>query len=783
VSMPDEAPSTLVAALAGHDAGLCIIRSAIDGTKKPLGSWKQYQTQRPTRDEVAAWFADGHPGMGVVCGAVSGNLEMLELEGRFMAELATEFARRISAAGLDLLFKRLTNGYHTVSPSTGRHFLYRVEGSIEGNTKLARDPNNDTLIETRGEGGFVVLAPSHGAVHPTGKAWRVKAGTFGGIPTLTTEERDALFAVCRSFDEGPEVKPPPPLPVNKRTTFDRATGVAVTTSWMDAVVDHLNARGARAALEDHGWTFCYTDKHGRDLLRRPGKDQGVSGSINTNGRFHPFSTSVPFKVGGQPATTFDALDIIAAYEYGGDRQGAARAIAESTGILDTWRASQDAQRVLVPSGVDAETGEVAPSDNRNLPDEFWDARPCLQQIRQAAHNRARSADAVLLFTLGRVAAITHPTIMLPAIAGGRASLNFLGGIISSSGGGKSTAGTVARDLVPINLKTVVADVPPGSGEGLTELYFEFVEEEQPDGKKKKVKRQNKSGAFIYLDEGQALAEMGNRKGATLLPTLRSAWSGEVIGQSNATVETHRVLKAHSYRMAILVGFQLEYAAGLIADAAGGTPQRFVFATATDPAVPDDPPAWPGPLEVAVRPIMAEGQEIEFDADVALDIRRRSIMQVRGELAPDPLDTHSDLVRMKVAALLGVIDGRLEVSGEDWWLAGLVMKTSAAVRGWVIETARRAAADGEVAFAMKLANRATIAETTAENRALHDGARAMARKVHRMEGEMVPRRVLLGAAAGRHKKLASVDEMILLAEDKGWITPTPDGWKPGESRPT
>lgn len=783
--MPDPAPNILEAALAAHDAGLCIVRVAADGTKKPLGTWKRYQTERPDRDTVASWFADGHPGMGVICGAVSGNLEMLELEGRFATEANRKrFVKAMNDAGLELLLKRLVNGYHTVSPSEGRHFVYRVDGPIDGNTKLARDAANETLIETRGEGGFVVLAPSHGDVHPTGKPWRVKAGTFAGIPTLTADERQAFFEVCRSFDEGPEVKPPAPVPAHQRTTFTRASGVTVTDSWMDAVVDHLNAQGARSALEAHGWTYCYTDRHGRDLLRRPGKDQGVSGSVNENGRFHPFSTSVPFKVGGIPATTFDTLDIIAAYEYGGDRQTAAKTIAESTGILDAWKAHQDAALTYeAPTpGVDTETGEVS-EDRRNLPDEFWNARPCLQHIRDAAHNRARSADAVLLFTLGRVAAITHPTIMLPAIAGGRASLNFLGGIISSSGGGKSTAGSVARDLVPIDLKNVVADVPPGSGEGLTELYFEMVDEEDASGKNRKVKRQTKSGAFIYLDEGQALAEMGNRKGATLLPTLRSAWSGEVIGQSNATEATHRVLKAHSYRMAIMVGFQLEYAASLIADAAGGTPQRFVFATATDPSVPDDGPEWPGPLHIDVRPVQSLGQEISFDTELANEIRHRSVMQVRGQLVPDALDTHGDLVRMKVAALLAIIDGRLDVTREDWDLAGLIMRSSMAVRSWVIDNARRQAADSEMSYAMKLANRAAIADTTAEDRAVLGGARAMARKVHRMEGETATRRDLMAAAAGRHKKLASVDDMILVAEEKGWITAVEGGWKSGESRPT
>lgn len=443
-----------------------------------------------------------------------------------------------------------------------------------------------------------------------------------------------------------------------------------------------------------------------------------------------------------------------------------------------------------PANVDPATGEIV-RGHRNLPPEFWASRPSLDHIRRAAHSRTRCADAVLLFTLGRVAALVHPTTTLPAIVGGRASLNFLGGVVSSSGGGKSTAGAVARDLVPIGRRDVVADVPPGSGEGLAELFFELVEEEGDDGKKRKVKRQTKSAAFIYLDEGQALAEMGNRKGATLLPTLRSAWSGEVIGQSNATVETHRVLPAHSYRMAILVGFQLEYAAGLIDDAPGGTPQRFVFATATDPSVPDEPPEWPGELDIEVPPIISGGRDIVFDTEVADEIRRRSLMQVRGELEPDALDTHRDQVRMKVAALLGILDGRLCVSREDWELAGVVMATSNAVRNWVIEHARLQARRSEDARTAALARRDAALQDEAQRRALISGAKSIARRVHKVGGES-KFSVVRAAVASKHRELVSVEDMLTHAVEEKWIKAsnvTPENrqddgrrWVPGEAIP-
>ncbi len=91
-AVPDDyAPSTphhsvQVAAVAALEAGLCPIPARTDGSKRPLIQWQQRQHQRPSRAEVDEWFADGHQAWGVVCGAVSGNLEMLELEGRAVDE-------------------------------------------------------------------------------------------------------------------------------------------------------------------------------------------------------------------------------------------------------------------------------------------------------------------------------------------------------------------------------------------------------------------------------------------------------------------------------------------------------------------------------------------------------------------------------------------------------------------------------------------------------------------------------------------------------------------------
>lgn len=800
----NDTPDMLAVALEAHAAGLCVVRARTDGSKAPRGEWKEYQTRRPDEDELRSWFGNGHPGIGVVCGEISGNLEMLELEGVAMVGgVGDRVVAACRKAGIGHILDKVAGGYQERTPSDGVHWLYRVEGEpVPGNMKIARraaseaelavkpDDKVKTLIETRGEGGFTIIAPSHGPTHPTGLPWVMKRGGFATIPTITTAERQLLHDICAEFNTyEAEHRASEPVPVTSRVAQTAYDGSNVGASWYNAVNDHLAGTLTwDALLGRYGWTYLRQDRHGSDLWTRPGKDDGVSAWVK-NDRLCVFSTSTPLD--STERTTLDRLDVIADYEHRSDRKEAARHIADVTGIMQRWRLEQDAENntlngpitlgTTAPASAttNTETGEIR--STLNLPDEFWDSRPSLRHIRQAAHARTRSADAVLLFVLARVAATIHPMITLPAIVGGLSSLNFLGGVIASSGGGKSSAGGVARELVPIRSDHIASDVPPGSGEGMTELYFGMVEEETAEGKKRKVKRQVKWGAFIYLDEGQALAEMGNRKGATLLPTLRSAWSGEVIGQSNATQETHRVLSAHSYRMSIMVGFQLEYAADLVADTAGGTPQRFVFASATDPSIPDERPEWPGIIETNPPDIAGRAHSFTFDDEITDEIRQRQLESARGTRIIDPLDGHADLVRMKVAALLAFMDGGLTVNAQDWDLAGMVMATSNAVRTRVIHTAQAQSSEREQAHRDLLAGRDEASERAAIRRAVTSGAKSIGRRVHKL-GDAA-QRDLMSAVASKHRTLVGgIDEMVDHAIGEGWIVQIADRYTPGKKHP-
>lgn len=442
--------------------------------------------------------------------------------------------------------------------------------------------------------------------------------------------------------------------------------------------------------------------------------------------------------------------------------------------LDLSAMTPAAGRTSVPPNVDPATGEInRPPAGPNLPASFYDERPELAHIRQAAYSAARSADAVLGATLTRVAALIPPSLKLPAPVARHGSLDVVAALIANAGDGKSTAVDVSTDLIPIE-DPAVSVQPLGSGEGIVEAYFDFVTEDGEDGKKRKVKRQVYRGLLFELDEGQALQEMGSRKGSILMPTIRSAWSGGRLGQANASGDTKRHLKPKTYRFALIAGFQTEKATALLDDAAGGTPQRFLYFDAGDPLIPDEAPPWPGPLNWRL-PLHQPGP-MGLDADVASEIRTRSLARTRREVVIDPLDAHRDQSRLKASGLLAVLAGRIDITAADWRLAGQVLDASDRVRTGIITAAQYRARMAEDASSARAARRAAHLDDSEASRAIVSMAKAIARHVHRAGcADGCTRSCVTRATAGKHRKLvATIDEPIAEAARRGWVVADEDG---------
>jgi putative DNA primase/helicase len=212
------------AALAAFDAGLSVLPPNGPGhrnAKSPLcdgvdakgrPTWKHRQSERADRPTVEGWYGPGTSRIwvGIVTGACSGGLECLDFDSFASYEAIVATAHAI---GLGELVERIESGYVEDTAGGGVHWLYYCD-EVRGNTKLATRPGPpdpktgkptvETLIETRGEGGFVVVAPTTG-LHPDGASYALRSGSFATIETLTSPERDALWTLAHSFHQ--EAKP------------------------------------------------------------------------------------------------------------------------------------------------------------------------------------------------------------------------------------------------------------------------------------------------------------------------------------------------------------------------------------------------------------------------------------------------------------------------------------------------------------------------------------------------------------------------------------------------
>ncbi|MBQ1443810.1 MAG: bifunctional DNA primase/polymerase [Renibacterium sp.] len=315
--------STLDTALELHRHGYSTVPVTTDGTKRPKGPWKHLQTARATEQEIREWFTTGNAGLGVITGKVSGNLEMLEIEGR-AAHQITHLQDLAKATGLGPLWEKITTGWFELSPSGGYHWFYRLDHPTPGNTKIAQASNHETIAETRGEGGFVVIAPSNGTVHPTGKPWARLQGGPTTTPTITRSERETLHALfAATLDQRQNT----PEPVQD-TLLDQALRNRPTSPDNDGIKpgDDYEAKTTWAQiLEPHGWTKVSNDGQ-TTYWKRPGKtDPGFSattGHAADRDRLYVFSTSTEFQA-EHPYTKFGAYALLT---HAGDHSAAAKAL-------------------------------------------------------------------------------------------------------------------------------------------------------------------------------------------------------------------------------------------------------------------------------------------------------------------------------------------------------------------------------------------------------------------------------------------------------------------------
>lgn len=250
--------------------------------KTPYSTWAEYQHTIISKEllwhEMEKYNTSA---VAIVCGAVSGNLEVIDIDVKYKAGINAILFKDLQDM-FPLIYDKLRR--HS-SPSTGNHILFRVAGMVvPGNKDLAgRNPNKEELsdnpkaqikwfIQTRGEGGYVLCPPSMGYSQVNDVP----------IPILTLEERECILNLCRNYNE--VVKEPPQIPIFKNGKPDFYYDE-------NPYVNYSNAADPNEILSDMGWTFV--SNRGKFIwFTQPGGTKGnVHGSFNTE--THIFQSFTP----------------------------------------------------------------------------------------------------------------------------------------------------------------------------------------------------------------------------------------------------------------------------------------------------------------------------------------------------------------------------------------------------------------------------------------------------------------------------------------------------------
>lgn len=366
-------------------AGLAALPAAKAKKRPSIGGWKTWSKRLPTEMEIAAWFANNQDGICIVAGAVSGNLECIDFDAH--GELYPAWKEEVAPE----VFARLVVER---TPSGGLHVLYRCEEPVEGNRKLAqgmREGKKTTLVETRGEGGLFLCAPTEGYV--------LLQGDYASLPVLSGEAREALLSAAVGMNECVDELRPTEGTQAQESAFLVKPG------------DDWCARGdIRPVLIAHGWKYLGVKPDGNELWQRPGKS-GDGNSATFNGQILcVFSTNAaPFEAKG-----YNKFQVYALLEHGGDFTAAAKALLDKGfGRSEDYSSDVDLSGVL-NQGVkcaqqedDDEKGQTV-ADPGVIPEELLSVPGFINDLMNYTLRTAYYPNKALAFA-GALAMLAHLT--------------------------------------------------------------------------------------------------------------------------------------------------------------------------------------------------------------------------------------------------------------------------------------------------------------------------------------------------------------------------------------
>lgn len=260
--------------------------------KTPYWGWKKHQTEIIEPEELKSQLeTHGTTSVAMICGAVSGNLEVIDIDVKNWEGINTRLFSDIKDLMPDVWEKLRIHK----TPSGGNHILYRIsDHKADGNRKLAFQADaKEAAIETRGEGGYVLSDCSKGYSALKGNP----------IPFLTWAERCSLFAICEGYNERVKVE---------RVKIDKKD----ETYYDENPFEDYNKNDQGKVLEEYGWKVDRENNH-FIWYTRPGKDSGVSASFNKEKDVYWIFTSSSIL---DPSRGYNAASILSKFECNGDNK-------------------------------------------------------------------------------------------------------------------------------------------------------------------------------------------------------------------------------------------------------------------------------------------------------------------------------------------------------------------------------------------------------------------------------------------------------------------------------
>ena len=249
------------------DCGFSII--PVDENKCPIGSWKKYQTESRTKEEIDSLNS---PLYGLITGY--NNLEVIDVDLKvfstlqeqndFWNEYLSFLKDNIDDFDLKfVIYKTKRQGYH---------ILYRCD-KIQGNTKIARlKEHKEAIIESRGIGGMVVIYEN-----------KISKLSYSEIQTISERDRDIVWSISKTYNHIEENTIE--VPKIKQNTFNEA----IIKPWDDynqkvSIFDIIS--------DDVKVVRNLNDKY---IIKRIGSENPTSGSVfKSNGCMYLFSTGTIF---------------------------------------------------------------------------------------------------------------------------------------------------------------------------------------------------------------------------------------------------------------------------------------------------------------------------------------------------------------------------------------------------------------------------------------------------------------------------------------------------------